>query len=96
MLAVHYSFDLAAVSAQEEAQLMAKMEDSGAAPPDAIREDAVSKPARQGGSLANGAATKKAIGDAAGQTPAHDTGQSEDPVQRLTQVIFAGRRPLYC
>ncbi len=72
---------------------MERMEGSSAAAPDATPEDIVSKPARHGGSLANGAAAKKAIGHAAGQTPARDTGQGEDPVQRLTQVVHRWLTP---
>ena len=85
--AVRILVSLAGMSVQEEAQLMARMESSGAAPPDSSAEDTVSKPAQQGGSLANGAAAKKVSGLDAGQAPARDTGQGEDLVQRLTQVI---------
>ena len=82
------------MSVQEEAQLMERMEGSGAAPPDSAPEVAVSKPARQGGPQANGVAAKKASGHAAGQAPPRDTGQGEDPVQRLTQVTFRWSTPI--
>ena len=87
--------DHAVMSIQEETELMARMEGSGAAPPPSVPEGAVSKPAQQGRTLANGAAVKKAPASIAeAQTPAYDTGQGEDLVRRLTQVFIADLNPV--
>ena len=74
-------------SPQEEAQLMARMETSGTTPPETIMEGAASKPAHVVKSQANGALAEKAPNGSAGQPAAHDTGQGEDLVTRLNQVV---------